>query len=182
MSNKARGVMEAALLADGMAPKDMYPFNLARAFKALDRIKPGVASWAAASPQFIILLQTGESDFRQHLIASRRQRRRAAASLSPLSFDQTKIFSSDLAVIKGAPNKENAMKLIAYFFRPEVQVRLESQAGLIPASKKAAAMLPAESRKWQPDLSSPDHLINDSAYWADNFEAVTNRFKEWIQS
>ncbi|WP_256570026.1 hypothetical protein [Bradyrhizobium sp. CCGB12] len=42
------------------------------------------------------------------------------------------------------------MKLIAYFLRPEVSARLENQFG--PNSKKAAGMLSALVRKWQPDL------------------------------
>ena len=98
------------------------------------------------------------------------------------SFEQNLIYPSDLAVLRNAPNKENGMKLVAYFLRPEVQARVESEAGTIPVSKKASTLLTSEVRKWQPDMTNPNNLVSNSDYWADNFEKVSARFKEWIQS
>jgi len=58
----ADGNMEMALLADGVAPKDIYPLDVDRAFKVLNRIKSSVV-WARQTPQLISLLQSGEADF-----------------------------------------------------------------------------------------------------------------------
>lgn len=178
-----KGVLEGALLADGVAPKDIYPLNLDRAFNVLDRIKSNIVSWVTTPPQMISLLQTGEADF-GYTYSNRVKATTEPGGGRPLafSFEQNIIFPSDLAVIKGAPNKENAMKLVAYFLRPEVQARVENEAGTIPVSKKAATLLTAEARKWQPDMSSPNNLITNSEYWAENNEAVSIRFKEWIRA
>lgn len=178
----ADGTLEIALLADGVAPKDMYPLDLDRAFKALDRIKSHTV-WPTGTPQSVSFLQTGEVDF------SITYSNRVKATTEPgggvplaFSFEQCVIFTDPVTILKGAPNKEGAMKLIAYFLRPEVQTRLENLVGLVPVSKKGATMLSPEALKWQPDLKSPKHVTTNDAYWTDNFEPLNRRFKEWMLS
>nr|WP_249812544.1 ABC transporter substrate-binding protein [Bradyrhizobium sp. 141] len=182
-NNRANNVLEVALLADGVAPKDVYPLDVDRALKVLNGIKSSIVAWATASPQPITLLQTGEVDF-AYTNSSRVKPTTEPGGGTPLtfSFEQNLIFPSDLAVLKNAPNKENAMKLVSYFLRSEVQARVENEAGTVPASKKAATLLSAEARKWQPDMSSPNNLISNSEYWAENYEAVNTRFREWIRA
>ncbi|MCK1588560.1 ABC transporter substrate-binding protein [Bradyrhizobium sp. 169] len=172
--------LEAALLADGVAPKDIYPLDLERAFKVLDRIKSSIV-WASATTQTISLVQTGEVDF-SYTYSNRVKATNEPGGGVPLAFslDQNLIFTDPLAVLKGAPNKENAMKLITYMLRPEVQVRMDDQLGFLPASKKAVPMLSPEARKWQPDLSNPNSLMISNEYWADNFDSVSSRFQEWL--
>ncbi|MCK1504511.1 extracellular solute-binding protein [Bradyrhizobium sp. 18] len=179
----AFGNLEAALLADGVLPKDMYPLDLNRAFRALDRLKPSIAVWATTNPQSISLVQTGEVDFASSF-ANRVKATTEPGGGVPLafSFEQNLLDSEGLAVLKGAPNKENAMKFIAYLLRPEVQARMDNEMGSVPVSKKAQSMLGPEIRKWQVDLNNPKSLYLDAGYWADHREAVEQRFKEWILS
>ncbi|HEX5506410.1 MAG TPA: extracellular solute-binding protein, partial [Thermomicrobiales bacterium] len=49
----APGLLEAALLADGVAPARLYPLDVPRALAALDHIRPGVSFWweQPADPQ-----------------------------------------------------------------------------------------------------------------------------------
>ncbi|MCK1676769.1 ABC transporter substrate-binding protein [Bradyrhizobium sp. 150] len=174
------GTLEIALLADGVAPDRMYPLDLDRAFKVLDRIK-SVTVWPIATPQSVSLVQTGEVDF-SITYANRVKATNDPGGGLPLafSFEQNALSTGAVAVVKGAPNKEGAMKLIGFMMRPEVEARLEARAGNTPASKKAAAMLSAEDRKWRPDLTKSNNLTISSEYWADNFDAVSRRFKEWV--
>lgn len=176
------GMLEAALLADGVTPNDIYPLDLDRAFKSLDRIKQ-TSVWTATTPQTISLVQTGEVDF-----AFNYSNRVRATTLPgggvPLAFSlkQNLISTDALAVVKGAPNKENALKLIAYILRPEVQARLENQFGLMPVSKKAVPMLSSETHKWLPDMHNPNNLFMNDQYWGDNYDVIYRRFKEWMMS
>lgn len=181
--NRPNETLEAALLADGVPPKDIYPLDIDRAFKVLDRIKPSIASWIVAAPQATSLLQTGEVDF-SYTYANRVQSTNQPGGGAPLafSFEQSLIGPENLAVPKGAPNREGAMKFIAYSVRPEVQARLCDAAASVPNSKKGLAMMPPEARKWMPDLSNPINLVLKGAHWSDNLEAVSRRFKEWVLS
>lgn len=182
MRNRADSTLEMALLADGVAPKDMYPLDLDRAFKSLSRIK-SQTKWTLATPQSISLVQSGEVDF------SITNNNRVKVTTEPgggvplaFSFDQVLIDHSYVVILKGAPNKENAMKLIAFMLRPDIQARLCGPLGQMPVSKKALAMISSEDRKWLPDLNNPNNLVVNSAYWADHFEVVSRRFKEWMLS
>ncbi|MGY4157978.1 putative spermidine/putrescine transport system substrate-binding protein [Bradyrhizobium sp. USDA 4461] len=183
LRNQPVETMSIALIADGVAPEDLYPLDVDRAFKALDRIKPSIASWINAVTQSISLVQTGEVDF-SYTYANRVKATNEAGGGVPLaiSFKQNLLDRECLAVVKGAPNRENAMKLLAYFLRPEVQARLEDQIAGIPVSKKALPMLSAETRKWQPDLNNPNHVRINSKFWVDNFDSLSRRFKEWVLS
>ncbi|MGY3591832.1 putative spermidine/putrescine transport system substrate-binding protein [Bradyrhizobium sp. USDA 4341] len=179
MRNYAQNTLEVALIADGVAPKDIYPLDLDRAFKSLDRIKSHIV-WSPTPVQDSSLLQVGEADF--GIVNSTRVK----ASIDPgggvpleYSFEQNILGRNALTILKGAPNRENAMKLIAFYLRPEIQAQFENLVFTTPISKKAAMMLSPEARKWQPDLNSPKNVMLLDSYWADNFEATTSRFKEW---
>lgn len=174
-------MLEMALLADGVPPKDIYPLDIDRAFKVLDRIKPSVAVWVGpAATQTIAVVQAGEVDF-TFTNSGRVKATTEPGGGTPLAFSfEQNLFNSDvLAVVKGAPNKENAMKLVAYFMRPEAQVGVGNM-GFLPVSKKSMSLLSPEARKWQTDLTNPNSLLVSDAYWADHLEVVSRRFKEWI--
>ncbi|MDD9724632.1 polyamine ABC transporter substrate-binding protein [Roseovarius sp. SK2] len=173
--------LEAALLADGVAPADVYPLDVERAFAKLDEIKSQVASWVSATPQTIALLRTGEVDF-SYTYASRVRTTGAQSESGNIqfSFDQTLNGLEYLAVVKGAPNKENAMRFLEFAMRPEIQAATMELLGNAPVSKSAVPMLTEDSQSWLPDLSDPDHLVLNDAWWADNFEEVSRRFKEWV--
>ncbi|WP_229200218.1 ABC transporter substrate-binding protein [Bradyrhizobium acaciae] len=179
--NRPNETLEAALLADGVAPKNMYPLDVDRAFRVLDRIKPSIASWITATPQTLSLLQTGEVDF-SYTYANRVKEAARPSDRKPMafSFEQNLLGTEKIAIPKGAPNAVNAMKFIAYTVRPEVQARLFSVSPTVPNSKKAMSMLSAEVRKWMPDPNNPNNVVLNGAYWEDNLEAVSRRFKEWV--
>lgn len=175
-------VMEIALLGDGVAPKDLYPLDIDRAFKVLDRIKPNIV-WETTTTQQVSLIQNGEVDFGFAPINRVKGTNEPGGGV-PLafSFDQFLVATDAIAILKGAPNKENAMKLVAYLLRPEVQAKFHNITGMISVSKKSAALVSTEARKWQPEVNSPNGIMPNDKYWADNFEAINKRFLEWVQS
>ncbi|QQO23692.1 extracellular solute-binding protein [Bradyrhizobium diazoefficiens] len=179
--NRVEATLEVALLADGVLAKDIYPLDLDRAFKSLDRIKPSVVAWVTATPQTYSLLQAGEVDF-SYTYANRVKATNEPGGGMPLafSFEQYLLAPDLLVMLKGAPNKENAMKYIAYYMRPEVLARLCELDAQVPNSKKAMPLLSTEARKWMPDPNNSSNLVLSGAYWADNLEAVSRRFKEWV--
>lgn len=179
--NRPSETLEAALLADGVPPSKIYPLDVDRAFRALDRVKPSVVKWVDSTPQTITLLQTNEVDF-SYSYASRVKTTAATGAGMAFSFAQTLIGLEYLAVLKNAPNKENALKFVAYAMKPERQAATMELLSNMPVSKKAVGLLTPEARKWLPDMTSDQNLIMDDMWWAGNFEKLSRRFKEWVLS
>ena len=177
--NRPSETLEAALLADGVPPSKIYPLDVDRAFKALDRIKPSIAKWVDSTPQTITLLQTNEVDF-SYSYASRVKTTGATGAGMAFSFAQTLNGLEYLAVLKNAPNKENALKFVSYALQPSRQAAVMELLGNTPVSKKALPMLSAETRKWLPDMTSDQNLIMNELWWSDNFEKLSRQFKEWV--
>lgn len=181
LRNRASETLEAALMADGVKGSELYPLDIDRAFKSLDRIKPHVVKWVDSTPQTITLLETKEVDY-SFTYASRIRTTQAAGSKMAFQFGQTIRSLEYLTVVKGSPNRDNAMKFIQFAMRPEVQAAAMEMVGNVPTSLRAQSLLSPETRKWIPD-NNPDlnPMLNDT-WWAENYEAVTQRFKEWALS
>jgi putative spermidine/putrescine transport system substrate-binding protein len=85
-------------------------------------------------------------------------------------------------VLKNAPNKQNAMKYLQFAMRPDRQAALMDLHGNTPASKKAMGLMKPEVRKWLSDPHNKMNLISNDAWWADHYDELTLRFKEWVLS
>ena len=62
LRNHPIATLEAALMADGVAPDKLYPLDVDRAFKKLDEIKPHITVWWTSGAQSAQLLNDGEVD------------------------------------------------------------------------------------------------------------------------
>lgn len=182
LRTRAMETLELALLGDGVAPDELYPLDVERAFAVLDRIKPSVSNWVEATPQTVTLLLTGEADF-SYTYANRIQatNRDQGTSLS-FSFDQTLNGTEYLAVLKDAPNKENAFKFLSFALRPEFQASCMEAKGGAPVSRKSYDLLSEEALKWLPDIESKNNAYINDAWWAEHLEPLERRFKEWLLS
>ena len=49
----------------------------------------------------------------------------------------------------------------------------------MPTSKAAMDLLTPENRRTLPDPNSKLNVTTNDAWWADNFEDASRRFKEW---
>ena len=70
------GVLECALLADGVPLTELYPLDVDRAFAKLDEIREHVAVWWTSGAQNTQVLQSGEGRPVGHLVRPRLRRDR----------------------------------------------------------------------------------------------------------
>ncbi|QEI04742.1 ABC transporter substrate-binding protein [Pigmentiphaga aceris] len=178
LRNRASETLEVALLADGVPADKMYPLDIERAFKALDRLKPHVGKWVDQTPQTVSLVQTGEIDY-SYTYTTRVKAAQEAGQTIDFAFDENLIGLEYLAVLKGAPNKTNAMKFLQFAMRPENQAALMNHLANTPASKKALEMVKPDVRKWMSNPGNPKHVVSNDMWWADHYDDVSRRFKEW---
>jgi putative spermidine/putrescine transport system substrate-binding protein len=87
LRNRASETLEIALLADGVPPEKMYPLDVERAFRALNRIKPFIGKWVDQTPQTVTLVETGQVDY-SYTYATRAKAAQEAGKPIKFSFKQ----------------------------------------------------------------------------------------------
>lgn len=169
-----------ALMADGVQPKDLYPLDVERAFKAMDRIKPHVSVWIKATAQTITLLQSGEVDF-DFTYSARVENAKAQGASLEFVYETPLSAPGLLGIPKGSKNKEAAMKLIAHFMREDRQLAWgTAKPGYSPQNRKALDRLAPEMKAKLPDPDNPAAAFIDIDWWGENYVEVSKRFKEWL--
>lgn len=179
LRNRADFVLEMALVADGVDPNKLYPLDVDRAFKALDRIKPSIAKWAESTSQLVTLLTTNEVDFGYNNNGRVKATISTATPLA-ISLAQTFVQFEYIGIVKGTPRKEQAMKFVAFALRPDRQAEFADKISYMPGNPAALPLISAETRKWFPDLSTHTHIIQDDEWWAPRTEKIQQRFQEFL--
>jgi putative spermidine/putrescine transport system substrate-binding protein len=177
--------LEIALMADGVAPADVYkvlatPAGVDRAFHKLDELKPNLVWWTAGA-QPAQMLAAGEVA----MTTAYNGRIAAANDTDKKNFKivwNGSLYTIDSWVIlKGSPNVEAATKFLAYMGKPENQAKLPTKITYGVTNKAATPLIPAQ---YMPGLpTNPANLsqaipINDS-FWIDNIDSLTERFNTW---
>lgn len=156
-----RFVMEAALMADGVAKEDLYPLDMDRALKKIAEIKPHVSKWWTTSAQPPQLLLDGEADMCMAYTGSMSKLALEGAPIE-LSWDQGFIYYDFFSIPKGGPNYENALKLLSWRLEAKRAAELTST---FPVALPSPVVFEASDR-------------NISRYWANNPDNVAKAI-EW---
>lgn len=177
--------LEVALLADGVAPKDLYPLDVERAFKVLERIKPQVVNWWSSGTDSAQLLRSHEVDFLA-IWASRVEDLKKAGQPVDYTYDKALLDYDCVVVPKGAPNKAQAMKLIAQIMSPQSQAMLATLIPNPPVNSKAfdTGIIPAELASKLPTAPANVDKVAffDPAWWQGRQAELQQRFDLFIQN
>jgi putative spermidine/putrescine transport system substrate-binding protein len=113
-------VLEFALLADGVPLDRLYPLDVDRAFRFLEARKSVVAVWYKSPAQIQTLLRGGEVEMVEGFSGRLIDLKKAGADVE-WTFDQGAWMQSFWITPRGARNRENAMRLMAHYARPEAE-------------------------------------------------------------
>ena len=170
--------VEFALIADGVPKDRLYPLDVPRALKSLDRIKSEIKVWWSQFPQPGVLLKSGEITMTPWT--------RAVSFIlegEPLavSFDGAAITYEAWVVPKDAPHAENAMKFINWAVQPKPQAELTKYIAFGPTNVKAMPLVGAKVKPLLP--SEPANLkegfILSGDWWGPNLDKVNEQWNEW---
>lgn len=161
-----RFVFEAALMADGVAKADLYPLDMERALKKIEEIKPHVAKWWTTSAQPPQLLLDGEADMCMAYTGSMSKLALEGAPIE-LEWNQGFVYYDFFSIPKGAPNYENALKLLSWRLDPERAAELTSNFPVaLPSPVVFEAADPAISVYWANNPKNVERAIEWSPdYW-----------------
>ena len=175
-----RGNLEFALIADGVAPGNLYPLDVERAFRKLDQIKPHIRVWWNDGTEPVRLLLTQQvaltSAWSGRIFASPQARDTLGYSWSGAAHEL------DYWVIpRGSRNVERANRFIRFASQPGPMARQAELTAYGPANTLALAAvdssvlphLPTAETNW-----AVSFVIN-SEWWALHEEELQGRWLQW---
>lgn len=180
-----RGNLEIALLADGVAPGDVYKTlasneGVDRAFRKLDQLKPYIVWWQtdADAARIIgsgdVLLTSAPSA--RIAMANQVDRRNFGVQWTASLYE-----IQSWAVLKGSPNLRQALQFLYFAGTPAIEAKLLRASGESGLAKGITdGMTPdllALTASHQANLQAG--LRFDTGFWRDNLAKLRQRFETW---
>jgi putative spermidine/putrescine transport system substrate-binding protein len=173
-------IIALALIASGVDPAHVTPFDYDKAFGELDKIKDSIV-WAQSGTQARQLLEAKEAPM-ELTFSSRIKESVDAGTNAKVVWDGFSVFFDTWVVPKGDPKAADAMKLIAYISSAEHNAAM-SQCVAVGVSNKQATGNPAVSDYVVSSHYDARHVIlSDSAnlQWMEaNASDIHDKFQAW---
>ena len=179
LRTRVNDTLEIAAMGSGVAPSEVFPIDIERAFKALDQIKPHVSHWISSTAQTVSLIQQDETDY-TFTYTTRVKNMQASGVPLDFSFKQNILGIAWTGVPRGSKNREAAMQFLDFALDPDRQAELSNYSVDAPSHVAAMDKVDPAIRKWLPDVASKDNCFTDAEWWSTNLEPLTIRYKEWL--
>lgn len=171
--------LELALMADGVPAEKVYPCDVERGFRSLNKIKPHIQQWVAQTPQTTSLIQNDELDF-CYTYNSRVFDIQKDKIPIGFSLENNLIGANWVSVTKGTRNKATAMRFLEFFTRPERQLAYCNLTSHAPVSQGVLEKISPAVRPYVPDAQRKGNLLMSADWWAGKEEQLSQRFEEWL--
>lgn len=181
------GVLEAALLADGVPPDQVYARlsteeGLARALDMIRAIRPHVTFWWSSAAQVVQALASGDGVMALGW-SGRFQDGIDAGLPIAMSWGQSIMQVGYFMILKGGPDKENALALLRYIASAQAQSRLSHFIAYGPTRTDALPLVDPARRDLLP--STPERLRHglfvDIGWWATHGRKVTQLYTDVME-
>lgn len=166
-SQSPAGQMEIALLADGVAPEKLYPIDVPRALRVLERLRASHSLIFARTPaDQVNLLATGAA---RYGVGFSNRVTAAQHDGLPIKFhwNQGLRAGNGEALIKGAHDVDAVIALLEFSMRPAVLADFAKRAGLEPITGSGA-------------VSSKTRIMLDPVYWGENRARIGEVWIGWL--
>ncbi|WP_200330183.1 ABC transporter substrate-binding protein [Leucobacter sp. L43] len=176
------GALEFALLADGVAPEDLYPLDTERAYAKLDTIRDSLTFWNTSS-ESQQSMEDGSADLWLAWSGRGYEAENNDAKIAPVWEDNLLAWAS-LSIVKGSENRENAQSFIEYAAQAEPQARFAELQPYAPADLQAEPELSELQQKWNVAAAEVQEqsVITDVQWWAENSADAEAEWTAWSTS
>ncbi len=179
--NRGWTVMEMALLADGVPKEKIYPLDMERAWRSLDRVRPHVVKWTTSFAQSMQLLVDGEA-----VLATNPSNRLVPARHdgAPVDFvwDQGLLDYTCWAIPKGAHNRREALQFIAFSTTAKAQAEFVKQQPGGPVNLKAFNHLTEDEAQllatYRQNLER--QLVLNPKWWAEKGSSGKTHYEDYL--
>jgi putative spermidine/putrescine transport system substrate-binding protein len=177
------GVLEAALMADGVPPDKLYPLDVKHALDQIKRIKEHAV--------FFDTLAQSQQVFRDHEVVCGCVLNTRATPLMrdtngecQFTWNQGILWVGAWSVLKGNPAGAAVWDFVASTQEPAGQIELFKLLGNGPINPAAAALVPDELKPLDPGnpANYAKMVVGDAEWYAANAAAVTEQYLDAIAS
>lgn len=174
------GVLEGALLADGVAPDKMYPIDVDRALRKISSIRGDIVFWTTgANAQQLI--ESGQVDMALVWSGRAYSAVKNGAPFAPM-WNQWMPEADTITVPKGAKNPKASMALINYYLGAQQQAKLTELTSYSPINIDSKPQLDdlAKSFLTTSPERAKDRFPLDIAWWSENNDAMIGAYTNWL--
>jgi putative spermidine/putrescine transport system substrate-binding protein len=171
------GMFEFALMADGVKPADLYPLDLERATKKLDTIKDDIVFWTSGA-QSQELIGTGEVAMTMIWNGRGWSAKNLDKKPVEIQWNQQIVTADYLVVPKGSPNKDAAMKFIAYTACADNNAGPSEFIPYGPTNTKSTPN-PAMVNDLSVTNADENSAYFDDTYLGENFDEIDAAWQAW---
>lgn len=169
------GILEMALLADGVPVEKLYPLDVDRAFRKLDTIKSSI-TWTQSTGGLTDALVNNQVDLALSFAGRSYAAAKAGAKVA-LVKDQQIVTWDQYVVVKGSKNKDAAEAFLQFIAQPAQQAKITELRASANGNLKAQPRVDPLLARFLP---VPDKAIpQNQDWWAKNYAAVSQRFVAW---
>ena len=175
-------VLEAAMMSMGTAPGALYPVDMRAGIKRVTELRKNLVFWTNGS-ESEQLMRTGEAVMGQiwHTRASVLEKE----SNGRLKFiwNQGVLQPGIFVIPKGNPGGALAQRLLASMLaKPEPQVGLLGLLGNGPTNPRAATMVPADLRRFNPTdpENAKPQVVIDGTWWGENYQSANQDYLDAV--
>lgn len=180
-------ILEAALLADGVAPKDVYatlstPAGMKRALDKVRAIRGDVAVWWTNGAQPVQALASGDV-FMALGWNGRFQAGMDEGAPIAMAWGQSVPQVGYFMIVKGAPHKDAAVKFLRSMQTAQAQAEFSKYVAYGPTTPDALPLIDAKRLERLPSTKErlADALFMDVKWWADHGQAATEQYTAMMQ-
>lgn len=181
-------IMEWALIADGVAPEDVYglletPQGVERALARMQAIRPGLRLWSNGLEP-VRLLNNREVAMTAIWATTGAVAAREEGADFTIVWDG-KVVELDLfGIPAGSRNKEAAIDFIRFASSSESLARMVEHLPNGPTRQSSLALVSDEVREQLPNnpaLEGELSVKSDAAWWSRNHAALEEAFRAWLE-
>lgn len=187
LAKRPNGNLEMALMADGVAPGEVYrllatPDGVTRAFDKLSRLKPHVKTWWDGGGRPVRLLDNGEAVMTT--VLNGRIAYAIGQDKKPFGIIwDGQVWDLDLwAIPKGTRRLDQAYAFLKFVSEPGVMARMTDHVSYGPARLDAVALTAPAMRRFLPN--APENFANalraDTRFWIARRDELNIMFANWL--
>ena len=171
------GIFEMALMADGVAPEDLYPLDLERATAKLDAIKDDIVFWSSGAESRELI---GSGEVAMSMMWNGRTWNAIVEDNRPVEIQwNQQILSADYFVVpKGTPNREAAMRFMAWTACAENNAALSKYIPYGPTNVNSEPD-PAMVEDLAVNHADESTAYFDDVYLVDHFDEIDAAWQDW---